>query len=49
MKEVIYIRIDKKIKQKLDKLAYKDNRSLNNYIVNLLTKIVEKEQEKKED
>ena len=49
MKEVIYIRIDKKIKEELDKIAYKDNRSLNNYIVNLLTKIVEKEQEKKED
>lgn len=48
MKEVIYIRIDKKIKEKLDKLAFIDNRSLNNYIVNLLTNHVEKE-EKKED
>lgn len=41
MKEIIYIRIDKSVKEKLDKMAYEDNRSLNNYIVNLLTKWVE--------
>lgn len=41
MKEVIYIRIDKEIKQKLDMLALKENRSLNNYLVTLLTKVVE--------
>ena len=41
MKDIIYIRIDKEIKQKLDMLALKDNRSLNNYIVNLLVKFIE--------
>lgn len=46
MKEVIYIRIDKELKQKLDLLALEDNRSLNNYIVNILIKHLE---EKKED
>lgn len=44
MKEVIYIRIEKEIKQKLDMLALKENRSLNNYLVTLLTKIAEKEE-----
>ncbi len=49
MKDIIYIRIDKEIKQKLDMLALKDNRSLNNYIVTLLTKFVEnKEKDLKE-
>lgn len=48
MKEVIYIRIDKEIKQKLDMLALKENRSLNNYLVTLLTKIAE-EKEKEEN
>ena len=47
MKEVIYVRIEKKIKQQLDMLALKDNRSLNNYIVNILTKHIE--EQKKED
>lgn len=46
MKEVIYIRIDKELKQKLDLLALEDNRSLNNYIVNVLIKHLE---QKKED
>lgn len=46
MKEVIYIRIDKELKQKLDLLALEDNRSLNNYIVNILIKHLE---QKKED
>lgn len=44
MKEVIYIRIEKEIKQKLDMMALKENRSLNNYLVTLLTKIVEGEE-----
>lgn len=38
MKEVIFIRIDKELKQKLDMLALEDDRSLNNYIVNILKK-----------
>lgn len=48
MKEVIYIRIDKEIKQKLDMLALKENRSLNNYLVTLLTRIVEESENKNE-
>lgn len=44
MKEVIYIRIDKKTKAKLDMLALKENRSLNNYLVTLLTKFVEEKE-----
>ena len=48
MKEVIYIRIDKEIKQKLDMLALKENRSLNNYLVTTLTKIVEESEKKNE-
>lgn len=47
MKEVIYIRIEKDLKQKLDMLALEDNRSLNNYIVNILAKHIE--QKEKED
>ncbi len=47
MKDIIYVRIDKEIKQKLDMLALKDNRSLNNYLVTLLTKFVEEKE--KED
>ena len=38
MKEVIFIRIEKELKQKLDMLALEDDRSLNNYIVNILKK-----------
>lgn len=36
MKEVIFIRIEKELKAKLDMLALEENRSLNNYIVTLL-------------
>lgn len=49
MKEVIYIRIDKEIKQELDMLALKDNRSLNNYIVNILVKHLEEQKKEKEN
>ena len=48
MKEVIYIRIDPELKQKLDMLALKENRSLNNYLVTLLTKIAEESENKSE-
>lgn len=48
MKEVIYLRLEKSLKQKLDQLAQKDDRSLNNYIIQLLRKHVE-EKEKKEE
>ncbi len=46
MKDIIYIRIDKEYKQKLDMFALIDNRSLNNYIVNLLIKHVEEQETK---
>ena len=46
MKDIIYIRIDKEYKQKLDMFALTDNRSLNNYIVNLLIKHVEEQETK---
>lgn len=49
MKEVIYIRIDKNIKQQLDMLALEDNRSLNNYITNILIKHIEKQKNKEEN
>ncbi len=48
-KDVIYVRIDKDIKEKLDMYALEDQRSLNNLITVILTKWVEaKEKEKKE-
>lgn len=47
MKEVIYLRINREIKEKLDMMALEENRSLNNYIVTILTKIVEEKE--KED
>lgn len=46
MKEVIFVRIEKELKQKLDMLALQENRSLNNYIVTLLIEhLKEKEKE----
>ena len=36
MKEVIFVRIEKELKAKLDMLALEENRSLNNYIVTIL-------------
>lgn len=47
MKEVIYIRIEKELKQKLDMYALEENRSLNNYIVTLLKKYVEEKEDGK--
>lgn len=44
MKEVIYVRIEKELKQKLDMLALQENRSLNNFIVTLLTKYIEEKE-----
>lgn len=40
-KEVIYIRIDKDLKQKLDMIALEEQRSLNNLVVRILTKFIE--------
>ena len=37
-KEVIYVRIEKELKEKLNKIAIKDNRSLNNLIVTIINK-----------
>lgn len=41
MKEVIYLRLEKGLKQKLDQLAQQDDRSLNNFIIQILRKYVE--------
>ena len=38
---ILTIRINEEIKKKLDELALEDNRSLNNYINNLLIKHIE--------
>lgn len=44
---IITLRTSEEIKQKLDMLALKENRSLNNFIQTILIKYLE-EQEKKE-
>lgn len=44
---IITLRTSEEIKRQLDMLALKDNRSLNNYIVNILIKHLE--EQKKED
>lgn len=41
MKEVIYIRIERKIKEELDNMALNENRSLNNFICTILMKYIE--------
>lgn len=47
MKEVIFVRIEKELKAKLDMLALEENRSLNNYIVTILMEhLKQKEKEK---
>ncbi len=45
MKDIIYIRIDKIIKQKLDNIALDEKRSLNNLVCLILEKYI-KEKEK---
>ena len=47
MKEVIYLRLEKALKQKLDRLAQEDDRSLNNYIIQILRKYVEEKEKEK--
>lgn len=47
MKEVIYLRLEKTLKQKLDQLAQDDDRSLNNFVVQILRKYVEENKEEK--
>ena len=44
---IITLRTSEEIKKQLDMLALKDNRSLNNYIVNILIKHLD--EQKKED
>lgn len=46
-KEIIYVRIDEDIKNELEALAVKEDRSLNNFVVYILKKYLE-EQENKE-
>ena len=47
MKEVIYLRLEKALKQKLDRLEQEDDRSLNNYIIQILRKYVEEKEKEK--
>ena len=54
MKEVIYLRLEKALKQKLDQLAQQDDRSLNNFIIQILRNYVknsplEQDNNKKKD
>ena len=41
MKEVIYIRIERELKEILDNMALEENRSLNNFICTILMKYIE--------
>lgn len=40
---IITLRTNEEIKKELDRLALEDNRSLNNYIVNVLIKHIDEE------
>lgn len=44
---IITLRCSEELKQKLDMLALKENRSLNNYIITLLIKHVEEKEKNK--
>lgn len=46
-KEVIYIRIDEDLKQKLDMIALEEQRSLNNLVVLILSKFLKDYENKK--
>lgn len=43
---IITLRTNEEIKQKLDKMALEDNRSLNNYIINILIKHIEEKEKR---
>lgn len=43
---IITLRTSEEIKQKLDKMALEDNRSLNNFILNILIKYIEEHEKK---
>jgi predicted HicB family RNase H-like nuclease len=47
MKEVIYIRIDRDIKQQLDEIALEEDRSLNNLVIRILKEYLEKQKKTK--
>lgn len=40
-KDIIYVRIEEELKQKLDMIALEEQRSLNNLVVWILTKYIE--------
>ena len=44
---IITLRTNEEIKRKLDMLAQEENRSLNNFIVNILIKYIEKNEKEK--
>lgn len=45
-KDIIYVRIDEDLKQKLDMIALEEQRSLNNLVVWILTKFIESKSKK---
>lgn len=47
MKDVIYVRIEKELKQKLDMIALEQDRSLNNLVTRILKEFVEKQEKNK--
>lgn len=46
---IITLRTNEEIKKELDRLALEDNRSLNNYIMNILIKHIDNEKKKEEN
>ena len=45
-KEILYIRIDENLKKELFKLAFEEQRSLNNLVVHILTQYLENAKKK---
>lgn len=49
IKDVIYVRIEKEYKQKLDMIALEQDRSLNNLVIRILKEYIEKNINEKND
>ncbi len=47
-KDIIYVRIDEDLKQKLDMIALEEQRSLNNLVVWILSNYIESRESKSE-
>ncbi len=48
-KDIIYVRIDEDLKQKLDMIALEEQRSLNNLVVWILSNFIESRETKTEN